>query len=221
VDFQRTWGPAVQEVMRHLARGSQATYERLAAVSRFVESEQRFLPDSPLIGEPTQVFGILWAEALSRTPTAEFFAEIDRLLRGASTSHLAAIGNPKAVLTDLAGRSYRLGMVTNDPEATAHAHVRKLGLDGVLEFIAGYDSGFGAKPAPGPVVAFAHTVGVAPAEIAVVGDTVIDLLAAHAAGALAVGVLSGPASAKALAPHADVLIASHAELPGWLREQAA
>jgi phosphoglycolate phosphatase-like HAD superfamily hydrolase len=137
VDFQRTWGPAVHEVMRRLAHGSRAAYERLAAVSRFVEAEQRFLPDSPLIGEPTHVFGAFWAEALLRTPSTEFFAEIDRLLRDAATAHLAPIGDPKAVLTDLAGRSYRLGMITNDPEATARAHVRKLGIDGILQFIAG------------------------------------------------------------------------------------
>ena len=216
VDFQRTWGPAVDEVMRHLAHGSRAAYERLAAASRFIEAERRFLPDSPLIGEPTQVFGALWAAALSRAPSAEFFAEIDGLLRDATTSHLAAIGDPKAVLTDLASRSYRIGMITNDPEATARAHVRKLGLDGILEFIAGYDSGFGAKPEPGPVLAFAHALGVAPAEIAMVGDTVLDLIAARAAGALAIGVLTGPASAETLAPHADALIASYTELPAWL-----
>jgi phosphoglycolate phosphatase len=216
VDFQRTWGPAVDEVMRHLAHGSPAAYKRLAAASRFIEAEQRFLPASPIIAEPTPVFGALWAAALSRTPSPEFCAEIDRLLRDATTLHLAAIGDPKVVLSDLAGRAYRVGMITNDPEATACAHARKLGLDGIMEFIAGYDSGFGAKPEPGPVLAFAQAVGVAPAEIVMVGDTVLDLIAARAAGALAVGVLTGPASAESLAPHADALIASYTELPAWL-----
>jgi hypothetical protein len=40
--------------MRHLAGGDRAVYERLAAASRFVTTEQRFLPDSPLIGEPSE-----------------------------------------------------------------------------------------------------------------------------------------------------------------------
>jgi phosphoglycolate phosphatase len=221
VDFQRTWGPAVHEVMWHLARHDRAAYERLAAVSRFVAAERRFLPDSPLIGEPTQVFGALWAEALSRTPSAEFFVEIDRLLRDATTLHLAAIGDPKAVLTDLARWDYRIGMFTNDPEATARAHARKLGLEGILQFIAGYDSGFGAKPEPGPVLGFAKAVGVAPAEIVMVGDTVLDLIAARAAGAIAVGVLTGPALAQTLAPHADALIGSYTELPAWLPARSA
>jgi phosphoglycolate phosphatase len=216
VDFQHTWGPAAHEVMQHLAGGDRAAYERLAAASRFVEAEQRFLPDSPVIGDSTQVYGALWAEALGRTPDAAFFADIDRLMCDATTSHLAAIGNPAKQLPELAARGYRIGMITNDAETNARAHARKLGIDGILAFIAGYDSGFGAKPAPGPVLAFARAVGVAPGQIVVVGDTVLDLAAAHAAGAIAVGVLSGPASAGSLAPYADALIASHAELAAWL-----
>lgn len=216
VDFQRTWGPAVRAVMRQLASGDNAAYERLAAASRFVEADQRFLPDSPLIAEPTSVYGALWAAALGRPANAAFFAEIDRLLCDATTRHLAAIGDPKTLLRSLAARGYRLGMVTNDAEVTARAHARKLGLDDVLEFIAGYDSGFGAKPDPGPVLAFAQAVGVPASETAVVGDSVHDLAAARAAGAIAIGVLTGPALSAILAPHADALLASPAELAAWL-----
>jgi len=216
VDFQRSFGPAVHEVMLHLAGGDRAAYHRLAEVSRFVEADRRFMPDSPLIAEPTGVYGALWAAALGRPANAAFFAEIDRLLGDATTRHLAAIGDPRALLTILAARGYRLGLLTNDAEMTARAHLRKLGLDDVLEFVAGYDSGFGAKPDAGPVVAFARAVGVPVSETAVVGDSLLDLAAARAAGAIAIGVLTGPASSAVLAPHADALLDSPAELPAWL-----
>jgi phosphoglycolate phosphatase len=216
VDFQRTWGPAVHAVMQRLAGGDRAVYARLVAASRFIEAEQRFLPDSPLIAEPTSVYGALWAAALGCDANAGFFAEIDRFLCDATTLHLTAIGDPMALLTALTDRGYRLGLMTNDAEVTARAHVRKLGLDQVLAFVAGYDSGFGAKPEPGPVLAFARAVGVAAAQTAVVGDTLIDLAAARAAGAIAIGVLTGPATSASLASHADALIASPAELPAWL-----
>ncbi|MDO9560569.1 MAG: HAD-IA family hydrolase, partial [Bradyrhizobium sp.] len=122
----------------------------------------------------------------------------------------------KALLEVLAARGYRLGLLTNDAEMTARAHLRKLGLDEVMEFVAGYDSGFGAKPDPGPVLAFARAVGVPVSKTAVVGDSVLDLAAARAAGAIAIGVLTGPASSAVLAPHADALLVSPAELPAWL-----
>jgi phosphoglycolate phosphatase len=216
VDFQRSFGPAVQEVMQLLAGGDRAAYDRLVAASRFVEAGRYFLPDSPLIAEPTSVFGALWAKALRRPATAEFLVEIDRLLWDATTRHLVAIGDPRALLAVLAARGYRLGMVTNDAEFTARAHLRKLGLDGVLAFVAGYDSGFGAKPDAAPVLAFAQAAGVPASEVAVVGDSIHDLAAARAAGAVAVGVLSGPAQSADLAPHADAILASAAELPAWL-----
>jgi phosphoglycolate phosphatase len=216
VDFQRSFGPAVQEVMQHLADGDRSAYDRLVAASRFVEAGQRFLPDSPLIAEPTSVYGALWAKALARPASAEFFVEIDRLLCDATTRHLAAIGDPKALLNVLAARGYRLGMLTNDAEITARAHIRRLGLDEVLEFVAGYDSGFGAKPDPGPVLAFAKAVGVPASEVAVVGDSVHDLAAARAAGAVAIGVLTGPAPSAVLAPYADAVLACPAELAEWL-----
>jgi phosphoglycolate phosphatase len=94
--------------------------------------------------------------------------------------------------------------------------MRRLGLDALLEFIAAYDSGFGAKPAPDPVLAFAKFANLPPAEIAVVGDTVHDLVAARAPGALAIGVLSGPTDGALLEPLADVILPSVAELEAWI-----
>lgn len=216
VDFQRTWGPAAQHVMTTLAGGRNSAYERLAAVTGFVDSECRFLPDSILIREPTHVYGVLWAAALERNPSASFFAEIDRLFLDATTQHLAPIGDPKSLLAGLAARGFRLGMITNDAELPARAHARKLGVESYFEFIAGYNSGYGAKPDPDPVLAFARKVGIAPSEIALVGDTVHDLVAARAAGSIAIGVLTGPAASASLAPHADALFGSASEFAAWL-----
>ena len=74
---------------------------------------------------------------------------------------------------------------------------------------------------PDPVLAFATFAEVAPAEIAVVGDTEHDLVAARAAGAIAVGVLSGPVPRERLEPHADVLLPSIAKLDDWLCSMAS
>jgi len=216
IDFDRTWGPAVESTLKRLARGDDALYRELSAVSG-LQDGARFLSGSPLIGEPTSVFASLWAKLLGRPADASFFGEIDSLLCGLTTASLVAIGDPKAVLADLAGRGYRLGLITNDAEATARDHARKLGLDRMLSFIAGYDSGFGAKPAPGPVLAFAAAVGVPPAETVVVGDTALDVATARAAGARAVMVLTGPKSLDDVQhAKADAVIPSISQLPAWL-----
>jgi phosphoglycolate phosphatase len=216
VDFQRTWGPAIHDVMRHYADGDDAILTKLAAVNRFVLDGDRFLPDSPLIAEPPSLYGKLWAQVLGRPANGDFIAELDRLFLAASTDDLVPIGDPPAILGALAARGCRLGLFTNDAEASGRTHAARLGIDGLLSFVGGYDSGFGAKPEPGPVLAFAEAVGARPEEVAVVGDTLHDLAAARAAGAVAVGVLSGLATAGVLAPEADALLPSIASLPGWL-----
>ena len=216
VDFERTWGPALHTVLQDLAEGRRADYERLAAESGFMESELRFLPDSIFVAHPVGVWGPLWAQVLGRQADPGFLAEIDRRLCAATTFHLQPIGEPAKLMAALAACGYRLGMLSNDSEVAVRAHVRKLGIEPMLQFAAGCDSGFGAKPEPGQVLAFAKAVGVSPSQTAVVGDTILDLVAARAAGAVAVAVLTGPASAAQLSPHADIVLPSAEDIVGWL-----
>ena len=216
VDFNRTWGPAVQTVLRQLARGDDVLFRRLSAVNGLLD-DGRFTPDSPLIDEPTSTFAKRCAGLLGGLPDAPFICKIDRQLCQATTAHLSLIGDPLAVFAELTARGYRLGLLTNDAEATARAHARKMGLDRMLAFIAGYDSGFGAKPAPEPVLAFAAAVGVSAAEVAMIGDTMLDVATARSAGARMLLVLTGPRSSQLLqGAEADAVIASISDLPAWL-----
>lgn len=216
VDFQRTWGPATHTVMTELCNGDSAAFDRLAAVSHYDPVGRMLLPGSPVVIETTYGYGKLWAQALGVPLTAEFVERVDRMYFQTTLDHLTPMGDVKALLGGFRARGLRLGLMTNDADANTRAQMRRLGLDGLLEFIAAYDSGFGHKPDPDPVLAFAAFAKVKPAEIAVVGDTDHDLVAARAAGAIAVGVLSGPMPRERLEPHADVLLPSIAKLEDWL-----
>jgi len=135
-----------------------------------------------------------------------------------SLKALTPIGEPAAALGALKAMGLRLGVATNDTESSARRQIEALGLDEAIEFVAGYDSGHGAKPEAGMVVAFARQLGVAPRRIAMVGDSRHDLEAARAAGALAVAVLSGPADRAELAPLADRIVDDIAALPALFAE---
>jgi phosphoglycolate phosphatase len=221
VDFQRTWGPATYKVITRLCNGDANAFERLAAVSLYDPAQQRLLPGSPVVIETTYGYGKLWAQALGIPVTPEFINYIDALFFQETLDHLTPMGDVKVLLQRFRVRGYRLGLMTNDADTNTHAQLRQLGIDGLLEFVAAYDSGYGHKPDPDPVLAFARFANVAPSEIAVVGDTPHDLVAARAAGAAAIGVLSGPVPRERLAPHADVLIPSIAELDGWLSSRGS
>jgi phosphoglycolate phosphatase len=220
VDFDRTWGPAVKTVLRQLAGENAVLYRELLNESGINGSGTYFRRDSPIISEPTNVFAARWAPMLGRRADPEFFREVDRLLDDATSAHLMAIGEPKVIMSKLIEEGYRLGLATNDAEATARAHARKLGFEHLLIFIAGYDSGFGAKPNPGPVLAFATAVDVPIKDVVVVGDTPHDVATARAAGCKAVLVRTGPTASDDLErAKPDAIIASIAQLSAWLETQ--
>ena len=64
--------------------------------------------------------------------------------------------------------------------------------------------------------AFVNALGLQPYQVMMVGDSVHDLEAGVAAGMVAVGVETGPASREDLEQHADFLISSVTELPALI-----
>jgi phosphoglycolate phosphatase len=109
-----------------------------------------------------------------------------------------------------------LGVATNDGEAPARAHLAAAGTETLFDFIVGSDSGFGGKPAAGQLHGFCDAMGLKAKACAMVGDSTHDLHAGRAAGMATVAVLTGVAGRTELAPHADIVLNSIAELPEWL-----
>ena len=125
------------------------------------------------------------------------------------------------LLSALRARGLRLGVATNDSEAPARAHLAAHGLTGLLDFVAGCDSGYGPKPGPGMCRAFAATQGLDPGRVFMVGDSRHDLEAGRAAGMRTIAVLTGIATAQDLAPLAEAVLPDIGALPALLDRQAA
>jgi len=119
-------------------------------------------------------------------------------------------------LDGLRAAGKKLGVATNDGEMPALAHLQSAGIRDRFDFVAGYDSGHGAKPGPGPLLAFAEQVGIPAGNIAMVGDSRHDLQAGRAAGMVTVAVLTGIARADELQDLADVVLPDIGHIPDWL-----
>ncbi len=216
-DFNATWGAWARGMLAELSAGDDLLAARMAEAIRFAPEAALFEPDSPVIaGTVAEVAALL----LPHLPGLEADQLIARLDAGAQAVPQRPAVPLVPCLQQLRGQGLRLGVATNDAEASARAHLAQAGVAGLFDFVAGYDSGHGAKPAPGQLLAFAAAIGVAPGRVAMVGDSLHDLHAARAAGMVAVGVLSGPARAEVLAPVADVVLDDIAAIAGWLEQGA-
>ena len=216
IDFQETWGPAVHAMIVALAKGDSALIAAQAEALHFSLERKRFLPTSPIVAGSTADYGGTWGAALGRQDIDALRAEIDAISAVESLKSLAPIDEPLAVFAALRAMGLKVGVATNDSEQSALRQIKALGVEDVVDFVAGYNSGHGGKPEPGMVLAFAKLLDVDPSEIAMVGDSLHDLDAGRAAGALTIAVLSGPASREDLEPHADFVIAHIGDLPALL-----
>ena len=216
VDFEATWAPVNRAAVAFAADGDAAIAARIAQACGLDMATGRTRAESPFAIAGASEIAAAMRDAGSRRDQAGLTRELHRLFHaGAGTA--MPIGDVAGVLRALKGRGLALGVASSDCADAVTATVATLGLDDLVIFTCGYDSGHGTKPSPGMVDAFAAAAGVAPAAIAVVGDSTHDLAMARNAGAgHAIGVLSGTGTAATLAQLADVLLPSVADLPAWL-----
>lgn len=101
------------------------------------------------------------------------------------------------VLAALADRP--LGLVTNKPEAETHRLLEHLRWSHHFRVVLGGDSLPLIKPHPEPLRAYLRLTGLAPGRVVYVGDSPVDLQAAHAAGVTAIAAAYGNTPRQALA----------------------
>ncbi|MEL6607814.1 MAG: HAD family hydrolase [Pseudomonadota bacterium] len=212
-DFEATWGVWSHDALMDLAQGDADLATQMGAVLGYDMVTRSFAPGSQVIaGTPADLAAALGPFLPQMTP-----AQItNRLNAQAATAPQVEVTPLAPLFAHLKTAGFKLGLCTNDAEAPARAHLQNAGIEAAFDFISGSDSGHGAKPAPGPLLAFCAATGVRPEHCAMVGDSLHDLHAARAAGMTGVGVLTGPAGHDDLAPDADVVLPSIADLPDWL-----
>lgn len=212
-DFAATWEAWARACLTRISLGSNARATAIGAAIGFDMATQKFEPGSIVIaGTPSEV-----AAALAHhVPELSQAALIDILNDEATKAPQREATPLVPFLQGLRQRGLLLGVATNDGETPARAHLGSAGVTDLFDFIAGFDSGHGAKPAPGQLLAFAAAVGLHPRQIAMVGDSTHDLQAGRAAGMICIAVLTGLATADDLAGFADVVLPDISHLPAWL-----
>ncbi|MGR3616536.1 MAG: HAD family hydrolase [Paracoccaceae bacterium] len=212
-DFSATWDTWAARIIRELANGDDAQASIIANAIRYDLGNSLFFADSIVIAGTNREV----AEAIFPHVSGRSLEELELfLVQSAADASLAEAVPLAAFVDDLKARGLAVGVMTNDAEISAQSQLGRAGVLEKFDFVAGFDSGFGMKPDPDPLLAFCKAAGVQPAQAVMVGDSTHDLIAGRAAGMQVLGVLTGMAGTDVLAPHADAVLPDIGHIPDWL-----
>ena len=220
IDYRATWQAANRAAALDLARASgrgEGFADELLRRLGYEPLTGEFAADSPLLWATNAEIAARWGEAPELEGVSDVRARVERCFADQAAFPPVPVTDLAPLFDRLAARGLKLGVATMDGSAAAEATLDRLSVRDRIAFLAGADSGFGLKPEPGMVFGFCKALGLAPAEVLVVGDHPADLAMARAAGAgVAVAVLTGGCPPAALHGQADLVLPSIADLEAGL-----
>lgn len=216
LDYHATWMPLNFSAAAEVAGNDAALAERLLVAVGYDPASGSCLADSIIIAGSNRDIGVCWAEILG-VDAGALTARVSAIFEQGASEAAVAVAGLAETLQALTSRGLVLGIATNDSEEGAMNSLAPFDVLDHFAYIAGYDSGHGAKPGPGMVEGFCRATGFDAAAVAVVGDSRHDMEMGRNAGAgLLVGVLTGAGGHDDLAPHAHHVLESITELEALL-----
>ncbi len=204
-DFHAVWSVWCDRIIGDLASGNEVLADQLASAIGYNRERRTFTAESLIVSGTAEDSAGALCQHLQGSDIDAVTAVCNRHLNGLP---IVPVNNLESTLDQLKSSGLKLGVATNDSEASALAQLKDSGVERYFNFVYGYDSGYGGKPGAGMLHAFSNAAGISPKELMMVGDSLHDINAGIAAGVgLTVGVLTGPATEADLAAHANLVMA--------------
>jgi phosphoglycolate phosphatase len=216
LDFDASWGPVNRKVALMAANGDTGLADRLLIACGMDPVTGAIVPDSLFASANTVEIAEGMMAAGSPFSLDILVPRIDDCFAEAAQLSVP-VTELEPLFSRLHGKGLRLGIASSDNERSIRVAAERFGILPYIDFVAGYDSGHGKKPEAGMVLGFCAATGLAPSEVAVVGDNNHDLHMGRNAGAgLKIGVLSGTGSRETLSLHSDMVLRDITELEAIL-----
>lgn len=221
IEVNGTWIPLYKSMLADVFGHSPDEIMTLLMRAGYQPETDAIRAGSAMAGGTTGEYAAIWWPELSHDELRSRVHHIDNVIGPQAKSFVKPLMNLAPVFDELHQMGLILGVGTNDGEASGRAHMVHLGVDHYFKTILGNDSVAVAKPSGHMIAKFAEIAGIAPYEIAMVGDNSHDMEEARAGGAgLAIAVLSGNAAHEDIAHLADHTLESVADIPRLLRSLA-
>ena len=220
VDFQATWHAIGDALALETAGGDRNHADALMDAAGYDAAGGRFRADSVFAAGTNADIVALWNPDLTDGQRLAMVERFDTVCAVEGAAGAVPLPGVVEAIRLLHASGVKLGIATNDSTAGAERTLLTLGVAQMFSASFGYDAVARPKPAPDSVIAFCDVTGLQAVEIAMVGDNRHDLELGRAGGVgLNIGVLSGTGTRESLAPLADVIIDSVADLPPLLAER--
>ncbi|MBB3592330.1 phosphoglycolate phosphatase [Rhizobium sp. BK529] len=203
LDYDESWLPVNRELARIAAEGDAALADHLLAECGMDPVTGHIVPDSLLAAGNTRQIAEGLVAAGSGVDVIELTIKLDNLFANAAQFSVP-VTDLAAFFERLHNSGIKLGIASSDNERSIRQTAQRFGISEYVDYIAGYDSGFGSKPEPGMVLGFCAATGLSPEEVAIVGDNNHDLhMGRNAKVGLTIAVLTGTGSLESLSAAAD------------------
>lgn len=150
--------------------------------------------------------------SLSDTQESDVYERFMRTYAEASAAGKGLYPGAVEILAALQGQGVRLGLVTNKSERITHIALDALQIAHYFKAVVGARDDLPKKPDPAPLQLALGTLGSAPDEAVMIGDSAADIGAAKAAGCRSIAVSYGYSRVAPAELGADALIDSLSEV---------
>ncbi|MCD8364093.1 MAG: HAD family hydrolase [Lachnospiraceae bacterium] len=219
IDFHKVWVPAATRVAERRCGEYNVPDKREEVLLKMGVSGNLVDPEGALAcksyGEIAEdLSGVLEKrdEGLAADLERLFYEEV-----GEKLTHYPTFTNVKRLLQTLKAMEIRVGIATSDGWESTRSCLTSLRVLGEFSFFGVTGVNLPEKPDGRLIGTAAGQWEISPEEIAVVGDTPNDMRFAKNGRALGIAVRSGVGTESSLAPLADYLIDSVADLPALVR----
>jgi phosphoglycolate phosphatase len=217
IDFNFMWASWIAELARRLEAATQHPLtDLLYHAMGYDAANARVIAGAPLAVCSMKTLrdltvDVVWRSGFSRADAEHFTNAAWFVPDPVALAH--PVANLQNVFSALHTRGIRLAIATSDDRAPTRATLDALGVAQYIDALVCADDGLPNKPAPDMFLRICRTLNIAPGQSIMVGDAVADLeMGRNAGAARVIAVLTGLADAAQLAPHADWVLPSIAEL---------